>query len=333
LKERTTLLKIVAESYTDDVLAEALERFGIDPASAALINSNTDVVFNVEQGEKQCILKLVHSSQANSDLVRGEVEWVNYLASHGAAVARPIYSYEGNFLEVIETKPTYFSAVLYEKAPGVRIGYEEDQHNAPLFERCGQVVGQMHRLAKGYHPPSPAFKRPDYREIILKEKFPPELDHVYDIHMSLMGHLATLPREREGFGITHGDFHAFNFFVDGEKITVFDFGECHYTWFAFDIAVVLYHVLDLPYPGLDYDEFSGFFMEWFMKGYARENTLEKRWEAEMETFLRLREIRIYNYIYTEWDWKDHDDDRKWMEAARKRIESGQPITTIPFHFG
>lgn len=326
------MLREVEAAYNDQVLARAVERYGLTPDHLVPIDSNTDVVHEVERDDQPYILKLIHSSQASQDMICGEVDWADYLARNGTPTSRPLRSRRGNLVETIEVEDSFFTAVAYEKAPGVHVGYEENVHNADLFATCGRVVGQIHRLSKDYVPSDPAWQRPDWREIARRERYPPELAPLWDKRQHIVAHLETLPQGRDDYGLIHGDFHAYNFVVHDGRITVFDFGECNYAWFAYEIAITLYHVLDLPYLGDDYDGFGRFFMAHFMPAYLQENWLHPRWEAEMPALLRLREIHIYSYIYNNWDyWTDPVADR-WMAACRQRIENDVPIADIEYRF-
>jgi len=326
------VLKEVARAYNDAVLAQALVLHGLAREELTPINTNTDVVFEFDRAGRSYILKLVHSSQATFEQVGGEVDWVNYLAKHGLSVSRPVASGSGNLAERVEAGSTYFTVVVYEKARGVLVRYEDDEYNSALYRKCGRFVGRMHALAKTYTPSIPGWRRPLWFDLMTKEHFRVAPGIINDKKRTLVEHLQTLPRDRDAFGLTHGDFHAYNFLVYEGDITLFDFAECHHSWFAYEIASILYHVLDLPYKGPDYDRFGRFFAKHFMQAYKKENRLDTSWEKEMNGFLRLREILIYAYLDSNWDWKSEPDLVAWMEACRHRIENEQPIANVDFDF-
>ena len=55
------------------------------------------------------------------------------------------------------------------------------------------------------------------------------------------GWLDSLPKDDDCYGLIHADIHQGNFFVDeNDNITIFDFDDCHYHWFAYDLAVPLF---------------------------------------------------------------------------------------------
>jgi len=326
------MLRIVAEAYNEAIFTEAIHLFGLTKDQLTLIDSNTDIVYEFNLRDRAYILKLIHISQSTHNYVRGEVDWVNYLARHEIPVSSPVPSKNGNLVEVVEAESSYFTVVAYEKARGKHLGYEEDQTNSQLFQTCGWVVGRMHALAKGYTPSNPAYKRREWHEGVNREGSSPDLAIVYAIQNRLIEHLHTLPQDRDSYGLIHGDFHSYNFNVHDQGITVFDFTECNYSWFVYELGIVLYHVLDLPYLGGNYEGFGWFFMKHFMPAYNRENRLDPFWVGEMDTFLKLREITTYNYIYTNWDYQNYPGVRAWMEACRYRIEHDIPIVSLRYNF-
>jgi Ser/Thr protein kinase RdoA (MazF antagonist) len=327
------VLKEVEQEYNDAVLSRALALHGLSPERLKLIDTNTDVVFEYARDGRSYILKLVHSSQVTFEQVCGEVDWIFYLAENGLSVSRPVPSKTGNLVEKIEADASYFSSVIYEKARGELVPYESDEYNSPLFRNCGKFVGRMHALSKDYTPSNPTWQRPLWHELMYKQHFHVAPGIISDKKTALIEHMKTLPRGRDSFGMTHGDFHAYNFLVHDGEITVFDFAECHYSWFAYEIASTLYHVLDLAYEGPDYDRFGQFFVDHFMAAYNRENRLDPSWAAEMDRFLRLREILIYAYLDSNWDWEDDRAGARWMDACRLRIANEQPIAKVRFDFG
>ncbi len=326
------MLKEVARDYNESVLTQALDLYELSKENLKPIETNTDVVFEFSRADRSYILKLIHSSQVTFEQVCGEVDWVNYLARHGMSVSQPVVSGSGNLAERVETGSTCFTAVVYEKARGRLVRYEDDEYNSALYQKCGQFVGRMHALAKTYEPLNSSWRRPLWYELMIKEHFHISPGIINDRKQSLIEHLRTLPQDRDCFGLTHGDFHAYNFLVSEDGITVFDFAECNYCWFGYEIASILYHVLDLPYEGPDYDRFGRFFVKHFMLAYKKENRLDPLWEQEMSGFLRLREILIYAYLDSNWDWRSDPSFVAWMEACRHRIENEQPIASVDFDF-
>jgi Ser/Thr protein kinase RdoA (MazF antagonist) len=327
------LLKEVAEAFSDEIRDEALALYGLDKDAVESIETNTDVVYEFHRGDQLFILKLVHSSQSTYDQVCGEIDWVRYLADNGLSVSRPVPSTTGAHTRRIDATNGHFTVVAYEKARGVLVRYEDNEYNSSLYQQCGRFVGRMHALAKEYEPRYPEWRRPLWQELMTKEHFRLDPGDINDKKQCLIEHLQTLPRSRDSFGLTHGDFHAYNFLVYEGDLTVFDFAECNYCWYAYELASILYHVLDLPYEGPNYDRFGQFFTDHFMQAYKEENQLDSAWAEQMNTFLRLREILIYAYLDSNWDWRSKPRFAAWMNACRDRILRERPIADVRFDFG
>ncbi|OQY33837.1 MAG: hypothetical protein B6I38_03100 [Anaerolineaceae bacterium 4572_5.1] len=86
----------------------------------------------------------------------------------------------------------------------------------------------------------------------------------------LKTYIDTLPKDRAGYGLIHQDAHGGNFFIKDGAITLFDFDDCMYGWFIYDIAMVLF------YAALGKEDMAAFtktFMGDFLQGYAQENML------------------------------------------------------------
>ena len=69
------MLKEVAEVYSEAILDQAIAHYGLSREQLALVDSNTDVVYESQRDGSPIILKLIHSSQATRAFVCGEV-WV-----------------------------------------------------------------------------------------------------------------------------------------------------------------------------------------------------------------------------------------------------------------
>jgi Ser/Thr protein kinase RdoA (MazF antagonist) len=141
--------------------------------------------------------------------------------------------------------------------------------------------------------------------------------------------LDALPKNRDSYGLIHQDAHGGNLFVDeAGNITLFDFDDCVYSWFIYDIAVVLfYQVMYKDDPVV----FAQVFMRHFMRGYHQHNRLDDAWLAEIPYFLKLREIDLYALIHRSFDinnldaWCSH-----YMDNRKEKIENDLPYIDFDF---
>jgi len=191
----------------------------------------------------------------------------------------------------------------------------------------------MHRLTRDYQPADPAWKRPDWDDPTMLEVLgwlPESEALVAQRYIELKEYLDRLPAPAGAYGLIHFDAHMGNMFVDHRgRITLFDFDDCNYSWFANDIAIVLF------YAALGKEAETGFiqeFMHHFLAGYREENQLDEIWLQEIPFFLKLREIDLYAVIHRSFDVEniDHPWVAMFMEGRKQRIEGQVPVFAFDF---
>ncbi len=183
------------------------------------------------------------------------------------------------------------------RVPDNKYRYREGVPIQEYFQNWGQVLGQMHRLTKTYKPLSESIRRPEWHTWEYYNGFPyaerlPVIQKKYD---QLIAELHALPKDTDSYGLIHNDFNDGNFTVDYDNgdITVFDFDDCCYFWFMYDIACAWEGGIGriMFRPLAERQDFMDRYMEQVMEGYNRENTLSDDWLARLPLFLRLYRCR------------------------------------------
>lgn len=263
----------IRERYNETILQEAMRRFGIAAGDIALLDGFESFMYAFTRQGADYVLRIGHSFRRSQALIQGEVDWLNYLAAGGASVAGAALSQGGNLVEAIDDgQGGQFLATAFVKAPGRpprRADWTEE-----MMATYGQLLGRMHALSQQYQPPDSGGRRPHWNdpEMLEVERLLPETEGAaLARYRELIAHVQTLPREGDSYGLIHQDAHAGNFFLDESgRITLFDFDDCMYSWYANDIAIVLFYaVTGLEEPAA----FAATFMPHFLRGYRRENRL------------------------------------------------------------
>ncbi|MBN1310766.1 MAG: phosphotransferase [Anaerolineae bacterium] len=323
----------IKSCYNDGILQDAMRRYNIAPDQITLLDGFESYIYEFTRNSGDYILRIGHSRRRTPELIRGEVEWINHLAGGGAGVARAIRSKTGQLVEAIDDKHGgKFLATAFVKAPGRPVW--EVGWTPMLYETYGQLVGRIHALSKVYTPSDPAIRRHAWNHpqnldalnwLPAGETVPIERFH------QVTNHLEELPRDVGSYGLIHQDAHSGNFFVDDDgQITLFDFDDCVYAWYVYDIAmVVFYMVVNHPDP----DGLIQAFWPRFWAGYCAENTLDPGWLAEIPWFLKLREIDLYALHFRSFE-DVHDIDAPWsrqyMDGRKARIEGDVPLVAFDF---
>lgn len=92
-------------------------------------------------GDISVFLRITRVSHRSTDIIRGEIEWIEFLSDKDLSVSRPVRSDEGQLVEeIIMTDEDKYTVVCFEAARGLRIS--EADYNAKLFRLMGAFMGK-----------------------------------------------------------------------------------------------------------------------------------------------------------------------------------------------
>lgn len=316
----------IAARFNDSILSAAMQCYNITAGRIQLLDGYESFIYKFDRPDGAFILRIGHSQRRTPDLIHGEVDWINYLAAGGATVARAILSASGNLVEAVDDgQGDQFLCTAFIKAPGGEV--RREQINERLFTNYGRLIGRMHALARHYLPSNPAWKRPawnDPSQMYVDKTLPVQYTLVHKKYQILKERLFALPKDAKSFGMIHQDAHPGNFFVDDDyTITLFDFDDCVYGHFIYDIAMVLFYTSMWE---KDPAEFTGRFMPVFLSGYRQENRLPAYWITELPYFLKLREMDLFaSILFSDGENPEHPWSERYLRGRREKIEQEAPF--------
>ncbi len=303
-----------------------------------LSGGNYNSVYQFPQGEKIAILRIgVEDCPVNQTL--SMLEWVNFLALHGAPVSAPLLSVNNHLMERLMHYGTPYTLTAFEKVDGILAeNIPPSEWNDALFQNIGQATGKMHHISAGYRPSRPAHTRPQwfdgYEVREASEKLAHSSDPARDKLVNLITELQQLPTTPTDFGLIHDDLHFANFLIQPNgQMTIIDFDDCVYGWFAMDIAMALFDVLVLYYASTEEESqsFARRFLTSYLSGYRQEYDLPRFWQEQIPKFLKLKELCIYADLF---DLVDAAKPGSWvgkfMRNRSTRISDDIPYVDINF---
>ena len=262
-----------------------------------------------KDGENRYVLRISALEDRTEKDYLAETEFVHYLAEHGAPAADVIPSVNGRLTERLEEKGKQIFVSLFEYAKGMLMadnGYRY-RDGAPLeeyFFNTGKALGALHRLAKEYRP---VHRRPefeyrysmDYLDCLIPDDYA-ELKQAIARRMEAY---RALPKDSEAYGLVHFDFCDGNYHVDMNTgdITIFDFDNCLYCWYMFDLAHVWTHGVGwyrhIPDPA---DRMKGMehYFDTVLEGYRSETDVPDELLAQLPLFI---DMTIIEYIVDEFE--------------------------------
>ena len=203
----------------------------------------------VLNGEAGYVLRISSLGDRPEEAYLAETEFVRYLAGNGAPVADVIPSVHGRLAECFQEggRTNYVSLFAYARGMLISDNGYRYRKGAPLeeyFYNTGKALGAIHRISKQYKP---VHRRPEYADKY-HTAYIEEL--VSDSHADLKKAIArrleafrTLPTDGQSYGLVHFDFSDGNYHIDMStgEITVFDFDNCMYCWYMYDLANLWTH--------------------------------------------------------------------------------------------
>jgi amicoumacin kinase len=327
--------KAVSNLMNQEILDEFLGRFGLEKEVKKLGDFENYVYETYKNGQPY-IMRLTHSSHRDMDEVLSELDWMRHLNSRGLSVPEVFPSEDGNFAEEIRAADdSSFYGCLYAKANGKAISVRSDEFNEDLFKKWGETTGRMHHATKSYEPSKGIKERSSWDDddlLSIEKYYPSEERQLVENAKEVIALISDLPKNKDNYGIIHTDIHSGNFFYDGEQIHVFDFDDASYHWFTSDIAIPLYYSIIYRIPASEEAErnrFGKLFLDAFIEGYQKANSLPDGWKEQVPLFLMLRDIVLYAVLHKKIAPEDRDEKLKeMMEEIANRIRNKQPIINI-----
>jgi Ser/Thr protein kinase RdoA (MazF antagonist) len=323
--------EILFEKNEERILGAAAAGYGVPVESLKKLGSFESLVYEFEMDGVCFILKLTHDIHRSEKQIAGELDWVNFLDANGLSVCKAVPSLKDSLIEVIDLDGSCFFAYVFRKAEGRHS--RPDDWTDEMISEWGRVTGRMHALSQRFEFSDKRFERPHWYDegyVGMENYLPSEENDVIANYKQLLTRIQTYPTDEKSYGLIHSDLHHWNFFINGDVITIFDTDDCHFGWYAFDLCIPLFYVLrhqDI-YP--DDKEFACHFMRHFMDGYHRENRLEPFWMERIPDFLKLREYDIYSIILNENLEESSGWCRRFLDNRRQRLAENIPFIDIDF---
>lgn len=285
-------------------------------------------------GSPEYVLRFSMLGDRTKDDYLAEAEFMHYLAENGAPVTDVIPSSNGNLVEVFSRDGKEFFVMLFSYARGMLIsdnGYRY-RDGAPLeeyFYNTGKALGVIHRLSKDYKPVNrrPEFfdkYNPEYIDVLISDAFG-ELKKAIGERLE---RFSKLPVNSGVYGLVHFDFSDGNYHIDMSTgdITVFDFDNCMYCWYMFDLANLWIHGIgwyrNEPDPQKRKDYVKGYF-DTVLDGYRSETAVSVEELSQLQTFIDM--VLIENIVdefecsAREGEELDPEDIEDFAECLIKQI--------------
>lgn len=300
----------------------AVELWGGESGSLRHISDSVNHVFTfVSSGEKR-ILRLTPGGHRARPQIEAELDFIVYLHGHSVSVCLPIASTGGRMVVELPAAGSPLFACVFEEAVGETFTFGSRETNLEHFRLRGRTLGRMHALAKGYAPPGNRRRFKWHEDTLFRDVgayLPRSEKVVWAEYHELTEWLAARPHDADRFGLIHGDFGPTNFRHAKGKLSVFDFDDSCYHWFAYDLAVTIY-----PHGRR---KGAGALLESLLEGYTAETATSPPQVTEIIVLCRLRQLYMFLHYAMAWGLKNLSArQRGWFDQKRDNISRGYTLS-------
>lgn len=303
------------------VINQILDLLDYHGADVHLLGGYFDNVYEISL-EVPIVVKIFNREFDTEEQILSEIEWIQFLNENGVNVTIPIILNGESYINNLSDNLFF---VIYEKVKGTRIDINSEDWNEKLFKQWGKGMGTMHSLSKMYKGKC---KRPEWNEHKIyqmnMDSFDSKIKEKWEKYLE---DIKSMSNSKELYGIIHGDLNHHNFLCNKDEITYIDFGDSEFNWFAYDIAIAIYHASQTIKDRDERDQFASLFFKSFIEGYSIGNSVNGILE-QIDFFIDFR--HLYSFVYhNQFLQKDqlNKQQLKYLE------EMGQAIINQKTYFG
>lgn len=232
-------------------VAAMVGRWGVPVDSAvSLLTTSENATFLVSAPARRIVVRVHRPDYHREGEILSELAWIADL--RGAGIVRtpaPVLLDDGAIVAEIGVGPDRRQAVAFEFEAGREPDPGEDLTG--WFRALGAVNARLHRHSRDWTRPAGFVRKVwdvagtlgpdahwgDWRDGIggdaaLRALF----ERAEDRLRVLLADYGTAP---DRFGLIHADLRLANLLVDGDRLSVIDFDDCGFGWFAYDFAAAV----------------------------------------------------------------------------------------------
>lgn len=303
------------------VINQILELLDFHETDIHLLGGYFDNVYEIST-EVPIVVKIFNRELDTEEKIFSEIEWIQFLNENGVNVTIPIMINGESYINNL-TDTLFF--VAYNKVKGTHIDINGEDWNEKLFKQWGRGMGTMHFLSKMYKG---KYKRPEWNEHKIYQmnidSFDSKIKEKWEKYLE---DIKSMSNSKELYGIIHGDLNHHNFLFDKGEITYIDFGDSEFNWFAYDIAIAIYHTSQTIKDRGKRDQFASLFFKSFIEGYSEGNSVNGILKY-IDFFINFR--HLYSFVYHNQFLQKNQLNRQQLKYLE---EMGQSIINQKTYLG
>lgn len=182
------------------------------------------------------------------------------------------------------------------------------------FMQWGQSLAQLHNASENYT----VSDRPTWQDHIatIDAQLPGHETEAHTTLARLKRELSALPSTTENFGLIYFDFELDNLLWHEGEISIIDFDDLAFYWFAADMAFALRDLFDDDPAQIDLTHPTAVA---FLAGYRSVRSVSDDDLKHLPLFLRLHNLILFTKIARSLGSEAPPDDPEWTTGLRTRL--------------
>jgi amicoumacin kinase len=313
---KQNVIKDIQENLVDQIL----KYYHFEKQNLVELGGYHNQVYSIDHQKHEYVIRVTERFHRSYDEIKGELEFVSYLRKEGI----PVYSVID--LKKMTTGQNTYYITLFDKALGKR--WFEFQQGERTFYQAGKLLGKIHNKSKNLQK---TFHRKHFNNNHYLLLANIHLDKGLKRHLEQVVHqINQISRNRDNYGLIHGDYHFANLIYHEDDLTVIDFDDSEYHFFIYDIAVYLfYYLLGSDPAQINLEANKKVFCS-FIKGYREENEISVEMIENLPLFLRLREIKLLVSMLQDKDKQVTIWGKNYMKRTVQNIQQNLPFVSIDY---
>lgn len=297
-----TVFSTVDDEWNSIIASKIASRWIPEPDAVKIMRASANFSALVENEGSYYTLRFNSEHLRPIEVLQREIRLLLALRNFNLPVQVPVKSIDNNYAELITTKNTRFTGVMFEYIKGEI--KEISQISLDEFQRWGSALGKLHAaLAKNQLTQS--INHPIIQDQLKSAQPPTEKGSAEK--GALLEWITTLDADPGNYGIIHYDFELDNLIWTGDQIRIIDFDDTAISWFAADIAFALRDLWKDIKGVKDDPRYQAFFA-----GYLQENVIEDINLDLLGKFYRLHNFLTYHRLVKAVDLEPSSKNPQWL---------------------
>jgi Ser/Thr protein kinase RdoA (MazF antagonist) len=302
------------QMYTDTLvntlrleLGQCLEYWQM-PADAHIdlltTSENATFISRDRHTDRKIIIRVHRPDYHVREEIESELAWINDLRASGRIhTPSPLETQNGSPVISLNAEGRDFFAVGFEHVKGAEP--DVGQSLPHWFEKLGAMTARLHQHSRDWQPPDWFVrKRWNLDTMIAPDglwgdwRDAPGLTSGDEALINqAIGHIEQAimdyGQSADRYGLVHADLRLANLLVDGDRLSIIDFDDSGFCWYAYDFAAAIsFYELDPIIPQL---------RKAWVQGYRSVAEFTAADEAMLDTFVMIRRIMLSAWLASHAD--------------------------------